>query len=91
MVPTFEEVDEAELEALREEFWVRWVERCRLEDNPALAPLERARHRANRTADTAFGRWSRTPMCTFPLTRRTGTRAAPCRERLSQLLLLPMR
>ncbi len=39
VVPTFEEVDEAEFEALVDEFWGRWVERCRLEDNPALARL----------------------------------------------------
>lgn len=85
VVPTFEEVDEAEFSGLVEEFWGRWVERCRLEDNPALTRLA-ALGIAPAMLLKGFTALVENPDVTFPHAPAPAPDPAPCRAGLAALL-----
>ena len=85
VVPTFEEVDETEFAGLVDEFWGRWVERCRLEDNPALTRLAELGS-APAELLKGFKTLVENPDVTFPHAPAPAPDPAPCRARLAQLL-----
>lgn len=83
--PTFEEVDQEALALLREDFFARWLERCRLDDDAALAALERLGIEPQELSD-AFGKVVDNPDVEFPLTEVPRPGHARCRAMLEAKL-----
>jgi len=84
--PTFVEVDTEALALLRDDFFARWLERCRLADDPALLALEQLGIEPPDLAD-AFGQVVDNPDVAFPLSDAPRPDHANCRQQLEEKLV----
>ena len=83
--PDFAEVPEEEWPAIRAEFWRSWLERSRLEDDPALETLRRLNVDPRELFD-AFSLRAGYPDVAFPAPEEPLPDAGPCRCELEALM-----
>ncbi|HET8649525.1 MAG TPA: UvrD-helicase domain-containing protein, partial [Gemmatimonadales bacterium] len=83
--PSFEEVTEEEWPAIRQEFWMRWLERSRRDDDVALEQL-RAVGLDPRALYQGFEALVRYPDVTFPAESRAIPDITECRRALRSLM-----
>src|SRR5690606_30147971 len=83
--PDFAEVPEEEWPGIRGEFWRGWMERCRVENDPALAELRRLNVDSRDLYD-GFQTRARFPDVSFPAPEAPLPDAGRCRTALEALL-----
>ena len=83
--PDFAEVPEEEWAGIRTEFWRGWIERCRVENDPALAELRRLNVDPRDLFD-GFQNRARFPDVSFPAPDAPRPDAGRCRAAIEALL-----
>ena len=85
VVPSFEELEEESFGLLQDDFWNRWMERCRLEDDPALARITELGISPARLIG-GFGQLVQNPDVDFPTDAVPAPELDRCRRTLIALL-----